>query len=410
MHLLVGALLALAIGRSALVGSAGWPAVVTCSVAVAVAYAIGQRSKAVTTSVSAAGAWLAVLLTAWVGLLILTSDAIYLAFPWFFLLLYLLPRYAGLTGVLLTTIAAIIGFGWHQETFTFAMVVGPVLGAAAAVATVFGYQAVQAESEQRRQLIIELDRTRTELSAAQHRAGVLDERERLAREIHDTLAQGLTSIQLLLAAATRSLATGQSVDTGRPATDTFERAATLVEQARRAAQENLDEARRFVRALAPADLESSTLGAALQRLCASTTSRAGIPVSFHEVGHLPALATPIDVALLRIAQSALGNVVQHAHPSRADVTLTSMDTAVTLDIVDDGIGFDAREPIRAGQASTSQGGFGLRSMRSRAADLGGVLSVESQPGSGTAVSVYIELTPNRPPVADRPATAAVEVG
>ena len=207
MHLLVGALLALAIGRSALVGSAGWPAVVTCSVAVAVAYAIGQRSKAVTTSVSAAGAWLAVLLTAWVGLLILTSDAIYLAFPWFFLLLYLLPRYAGLTGVLLTTIAAIIGFGWHQETFTFAMVVGPVLGAAAAVATVFGYQAVQAESEQRRQLIIELDRTRTELSAAQHRAGVLDERERLAREIHDTLAQGLTSIQLLLAAATRSLAT-----------------------------------------------------------------------------------------------------------------------------------------------------------------------------------------------------------
>jgi hypothetical protein len=133
MHLLVGALLALAIGRSALVGSAGWPAVVTCSVAVAVAYAIGQRSKAVTTSVSAAGAWLAVLLTAWVGLLILTSDAIYLAFPWFFLLLYLLPRYAGLTGVLLTTIAAIIGFGWHQETFTFAMVVGPVLGAAAAV-------------------------------------------------------------------------------------------------------------------------------------------------------------------------------------------------------------------------------------------------------------------------------------
>jgi signal transduction histidine kinase len=123
---------------------------------------------------------------------------------------------------------------------------------------------------------------------------VLDERERLAREIHDTLAQGLTSIQLLLAAATRSLATGQSVDTGRPATDTFERAATLVEQARRAAQENLDEARRFVRALAPADLESSTLGAALQRLCASTTSRAGIPVSFHEVGtfrHLPRRST-----------------------------------------------------------------------------------------------------------------------
>lgn len=315
--------------------------------------------------------------------------------------------------MLLTTVAAIAGFGWHQETFTFAMIVGPVLGAAAAIATVLGCQAVQAESEQRRQLIIELDRTRTELAAAQHRAGVLDERERLAREIHDTLAQGLTSIQLLLVAATRSLAAEPSA--GRPADETVDlasgggaaRALELVEQARRAAQENLDEARRFVRALAPTDLESATLAAALQRLCASTTTRTGIPVSFHEVGHLPALATSIDVALLRIAQAALGNVAQHAHPSRADVTLTGMDTAVTLDVVDDGIGFDTRAAAGAGQASMGQGGFGLRSMRSRAADLGGVLSVESRPGRGTAVSVHIELTPDPPAAADRPAPTAV---
>ena len=113
------------------------------------------------------------------------------------------------------------------------MVIGPVLGAGVVVATVFGYQALYAESEHRRRLILELDRTRSELAAAQHRAGVMDERERLAREIHDTLAQGLSSIQLLLRAATRSLDPEREVN--RPGLD-------LVEQARHEAHENLAEA------------------------------------------------------------------------------------------------------------------------------------------------------------------------
>ena len=235
VHLLVAALLTLSAWRAALATPADWTAV-ACSVVVGVVYAAGARWAAAATSARAAGVWLTVLLSAWVALLALTPDAIYLAFPWFFLLLYLLPRLVGLTAVFLTTVAAVAGFGWHQDTFTTAMVIGPVLGAAAAVATVLGYQTVQAESEQRRRLIIELDRTRTELAQAQHRAGVLDERERLAREIHDTLAQGLTSIQLLLSAANRSLAPAQPLNAHR--------ASELVEQARLTAQENLDEARR----------------------------------------------------------------------------------------------------------------------------------------------------------------------
>lgn len=393
VHLLVAALLALGAGRSALASPPDWAAV-ACSGVVAAVYAVGARWRAVATSARAGGAWLTVLLTAWVVLLVLTPDAIYLAFPWFFLLLYLLPRPVGLTVVLLTTVAAAAGFGWHQDRFTAAMVIGPVLGAAAAIATVFGYQTVQAESEQRRRLIIELDRARTELAEAQHRAGVLDERERLAREIHDTLAQGFTSIQLLLAAANRSLAPPQRLNAHR--------ASELVEQARLTAQENLHEARRFVRALAPADLDQSTLPAALQRLCATTTTRTGIPVSFRQVGHVPTLPTPVEVALLRIAQAALGNVTQHANPSRADVTLTGMDAAITLDVVDDGTGFDTNAPVPVTAGSAGQGGFGLRSMRSRAADLGGVLSVESQPGRGTAVSVHFEQTPDVSPAPARP--------
>ncbi|GAB3446744.1 sensor histidine kinase [Phycicoccus ginsengisoli] len=395
LHLLVAVLLVLAAVRAAANRPTGWPWVVAWVAVVGVVYAVGPHSTRVSTSRRGAAAWLTVLLGTWVVLLALTPDAIYLAFAWFLLLLHLLPRTAGLVAVAATTVAAVAGFAWHQGRLDAAMVIGPVLGAAVATATVLGYQALQAESERRRVLIVELARTRDELAAAQRRAGVLDERERLAREIHDTLAQGLTSIQLLLRATTRSLDPERGVDVGR--------AATLTEQARETAQENLAEARRFVRDLAPGDLEASSLAGALRRLCETTSSRGSLPVAFHEVGAAEPLPTPVEVALLRIAQSALGNTIQHSHAGRADVTLTTMDSEVTLDVVDDGVGFvagraeaddlqsavpdspDRRAPN--GRAEAPGGGFGLRSMRSRAAELGGLLTVESRPGHGTAVSV-----------------------
>ncbi|MEO6791347.1 MAG: sensor histidine kinase [Ornithinibacter sp.] len=384
LHLLVVTLLVIAAGRSVVDQGPGWPWVVVGASSVGVVYALGARMP-VGLSAPSVRWWLALLLATWGVLLALTPDAIYLAFAWFFLLLHLLPRPAGLAAVALTTAAAVAGFAWHRETFTAAMVIGPVLGAAVAIATVFGYQAVRVESEQRRRLIVELDRTRAELATAQHRSGVLDERERLAREIHDTLAQGLSSIQLLLRAAGRSLDPERGVDPVR--------AAGLVEQARQAAQDDLLEARRVVRALAPADLEESTLAAALERVCDTASARTGMAVTFHLVGQAPDLATPVEVALLRIAQGALGNTAQHSGATRADVTLTCMDAEVTLDVVDDGRGFDPPSLFRdhteqSGQGAT--GGFGLRSMRTRAADVGGVLSVESRVGGGTAISVRVD--------------------
>ncbi|WP_082588490.1 sensor histidine kinase [Terrabacter sp. Root181] len=390
LHLLVGALLVLVAGRSASDQAPGWPWVVAFAALVGVVYAVGARSAVVAGSQLAAGAWLALLLSAWVALLILTPEAVYLAFPWFLLLLHLLPPRQGLAAVAVVTLVSVAGFGWHQETFTAAMAIGPVLGAVVPIATVFGYQALQAESEQRRQLIVELDRTRTELAAAQHRAGVLDERERLAREIHDTLAQGLSSIQLLLQAASRSLDPDREVDPAR--------AAVLVEQARVAAKDNLAEARRVVRALTPGDLESSTLPAALQRLCDTTASRTGIDVVFHDEGPATAVAKPVEVALLRIAQGALGNAAQHSRATRADVTLTIMDSEVTLDIVDNGIGFATDAPAADKPGS---GGYGLGSMRSRTAELGGTLTVESQPGRGTAVSVHLDRVSATPATGER---------
>lgn len=106
---------------------------------------------------------------------------------------------------------------------------------------------------------------------------------------------------------------------------------------------------------------------------------------FSTSGTPVALPTPYEVALLRIAQSALANTVRHAGASRAEITLSFMDTAVALDVVDDGSGFD---PLHA---TSDEGGFGLPAMRSRAESLGGTFAVESTPGQGTAVAVTLPL-------------------
>jgi signal transduction histidine kinase len=389
MHLLVIGLLLLTVLRAVLVPGDEIVGVLTLAVVVGGVYAVGTRLPVISRSAAAAARWLGLLLASWLGLLVFTPDAIYLAFPWFFLILHLLPRRAGLPVLAVTAAAAIGGFAWHQRTFTAAMAIGPILGAGVAVATVWGYQTLQAESERRRRLIEQLQQTRVELAAAEHEAGVLAERERLAREIHDTLAQGLSSIQLLLRAAGRTLPS----DTAR--------AAGLIEQARSTAQDNLTEARRFVAALAPPGLHRSSLISALQRLCETTAQRTGIPIAFRQEGTVSPLSTPVETALLRIAQSALGNTTQHAHASRAGITLTMIDTAVSLDVVDDGVGFDPVAVLSRRPAPGQDGGFGLTSMRSRAAELGGSLTVESEPGQGTAVAVTIDLT-HTPAPAGRP--------
>ncbi len=112
-------------------------------------------------------------------------------------------------------------------------------------------------------------------------------------------------------------------------------------------------------------------------------------VAYHEQGAPIVLPTLVQVALLRIAQSALGNVIAHSGAQRADVTLTFMDATVALDVVDDGRGFDPAEVARRTTPSGSGTGLGLPLMQARVEELGGRLSVESGPGRGTAVAVEI---------------------
>ncbi|MFH8568132.1 sensor histidine kinase [Streptomyces sp. NPDC017993] len=390
---MVAALLALAAVRAVADRTPDAPAVIATALALLALYAVGPALPRVRTSLPAAALWLAAVALGWTVLLALTQDGVWLAFPLFFVELHLLPLRWALPSVALTTVVAVAGFGWHTHTLGVGTVLGPALGAAVAVAVVLGYQALYRESEQRRRLIEELTAARSELADAEHAAGVLAERERLAREIHDTVAQGLSSIQLLLRAAERALPE-------RPGT-----ALGHVRQARVAAAGNLAEARRFVRGLTPPDLESGSLPAALERLCATTARSTGLAVRCRISGTPAELPTSHEVALLRIAQSALANTVRHAAAGRAELTLSYMDTEVALDVVDDGAGFRPDEVPVPGSAQVTGTGFGLAAMRARARALQGTLAVESAPGEGTAVAVTLPCPTVAAGAADAPGGA-----
>ncbi|ATL31627.1 sensor histidine kinase [Streptomyces formicae] len=385
LHALLAGLLSLAAvkaltGANDTGGGAGLAhhpaAIVAAALLMGAVYTAGALNPRVPRARRAAVLWLTALAASWLVLLALSPDGLWAAFPLYFLQLHLLPLRWALPAVLGTAAAAIASFLVHSAQVTPGSFIGPLLGAAVAVVTVLGYQALYRESEHRRELIDELVATRAELAAAERTAGTLAERERLAREIHDTLAQGLSSIQLLLRAAQRGLPAGSP-------------AAPHIERARAAAQDNLAEARRFVRALTPPDLEHGSLAGALERL---STSSPGPRVRFSVSGTPTELPTPYEVALLRIAQSALANTVRHAAADRAEITLTFMDASVTLDVVDDGRGFDpVREPRADAPRDGGEGGFGLPAMRSRAESLGGTFTVESGPGQGTAVAISLPM-------------------
>jgi signal transduction histidine kinase len=378
LHVLFFGLLAFVAVHAATTGVPRSSAIVAVAGVTAAVYAAALFVPPVRRRRSAASVWLAAVTLCWIGLLILTSDAVWIAFPLYFMELHLLPRRAGLAAVAATALAAGVAFAAHHGGLVVGALLGPALGAAVAVATVFGVQSLHRENERRRRLIEELRATRAGLVEATHEAGVLAERERLAREIHDTLAQELSSIQLLLRAAQRNLPPGIGP------------AAGFVEQARVAAQDGLAEARHFVRALAPPALEADTLAGALKRLCTANAATHGLPTRFVVAGEPVGMDTAAEAALLRIAQSALANAAQHAEASEAVVTLTYLDTEVALDVVDDGIGFGSG--TTGARRVDARTGFGLDTMRNRAREAGGTLTVESAPGKGTVVGVLLPIS------------------
>ncbi|MET9467468.1 sensor histidine kinase [Streptomyces sp. NPDC006544] len=372
--------------------------------------------------------WLGLVVAVWVVLVVLAPSFAWCAVPLFYTALRTLPPRAAVVLVALLTVFVVAAqlklsqTAGGGEPFDPNLLLAPPAVAALATA-VFIHMERQATAQ--RTLIDDLIRTRRELAATERREGTLGERQRLSMEIHDTLAQHLSSQQMLLQAAERTWDTDPATARAhvRTATDITAR--------------GLAEARRLVHDLAPPELAG---GAGLPDALRALGAGPDIEVRFHLEGTPVALPDRAESALLRIAQGALANVREHAGARTAALTLSFLGDQVVLDIADDGHGFvqtarpdggtatgtgtgtrsgtgtgtgtgsgtgnqteDGIGGEEGGRGGTGTGtgsgsgvgnrGHGLPAMRARVRQLGGTLTIESTPGEGTVLSASIPLEP-----------------
>lgn len=264
--------------------------------------------------------------------------------------------------------------GWGMEALREIL---PWILISLVVTTLLGVwiEKVIEQSEQRAELIEQLRTTRDELAEAHHTAGVMAERERMAREIHDTLAQGMTSIVMLSQTA--------AVELSRGAVDPAAARLAAIEDT---ARENLAEARALVSAFTPVALSGATLAEVLRRQGERFAEETGVDVQVSldmaddEVAALP---QGQQVVLLRAAQESLANVRKHAGATQVQIRLGLSADGVAIEICDDGSGFTP---------SARPSGYGLAAMRGRVEESGGTVSVDSAPGRGTRVQVLIPAT------------------
>jgi two-component system NarL family sensor kinase len=223
---------------------------------------------------------------------------------------------------------------------------------------------------------------RARLSAQHTRAAArlatTEERNRLAREIHDTLAQGLAAISL-------QLETADALAETKP-----DRAHAAIQRALSLARSNLEEARRSVMDLRAAPLQKHTLPEALEALTVELREQGEnappvVRYSSSPLQHFPALPARVEAGVYRIAQEGLANACKHAAAQEVSIILSADEHRVTLGIEDDGLGFDVEEVTGMGR----DGHFGLTGMIERVKLLGGKICIESEPGSGTAIFVAI---------------------
>ena len=374
LHVLVAALVALVVARAIFVADSLSVVVIGLSVVLLITYALGGfiSRRGVLNSRLPGYLWLAALCVEWVLLVWLSPEAAYLVFPLFFLFLHVLPRRLGMSAVFVATGIAIVAQG-VRAGWTGGGIIGPLIGAGVAIMIGLGYQSLAREATERERLMAELITTRGQLAATEHEAGVLAERARIARELHDTVAQHLSSIQMLLHAAERA----------DPDTAGIEH----IRLARGTAATSLADARRFIKELAPAQLTDQGIGAALRRLADTQWQSSSLAVQVRVADALD-LPMNIQTALLRIAQGAMANVVQHAHARTAVISIESDAGSVQLTIADDGRGFDV-DAVTARTLSGTSDSFGLTATRERVDQLGGTLTVASTPGQGTSITVEL---------------------
>lgn len=383
-HVIAVVLTVVGAARAMAVGTAVAPAL-AAAVAVLVWYVAGiVVASTVRSRADLAQWWLVGLALVWVAAVAVSAEFVWVAFVIWLLAGHLLPlwRSVGFSVLVLAVVA--LAPVVHHTGFSYAGFFGPLIGGVFALGISRGYLELLRDARERERLVTSLRQTQEEMAAiqeelalTQRHSGAVAERTRLSRDIHDTVAQGLSSIRLLAhAAADRT----DDADAGR-----------ALQQVEGLARDNLVDVRRIVAALTPAELEDGALAAALTRMLERLRAETGLAAELRVDDTVPALPTAAEVALLRTAQSALANVRLHAGAQRVVVSLVDAVDTVRLDILDDGSGFD----VVAWNATAAAGGssYGLHFMRSRLRELGGGLDVESTVGEGTALSAYLPIGP-----------------
>ncbi|UOY03882.1 sensor histidine kinase [Blastococcus sp. PRF04-17] len=376
LHLVFVALLAIAVATIVLAPLAGSkPLLLSALAALAVAYAFLGAPALTSRDQRRAQAYLAVLVVVF-GILAWEEPALlfllFIGYTHVWFLVESLRR--GIVWTLALALASTLGPGieWTRGNEPLSGPGQTLVGLAFSIAMGIWISRVLEQSKERALLIRELERTRVELARLHHAQGMAAERERLAREVHDTLAQGYTSIVVLAQTAAAGLPPG--------ADGVAERLALIEEVAR----ENLAEARAMVAAFSPLALDSATLVEALERLVERFGRETGLATRLDTAALGRAeLSRSEEVVLLRGAQEALANVRRHASATAVVLRISSVGTGqsrqVSVHVEDDGVGFDPEDAV----------GVGLAGLRDRAEEVGGTVDVVSAPGEGTRVTVRV---------------------
>ena len=288
---------------------------------------------------------------------------------------FLFPRRTAAAWIAVLMLANVVGqlhqFGWPRSLSFIFLYTAAILFVAA-----FSLITIRSQNARRRSeaLLAELQDVHRQLQAYAGQAeelAVAHERNRLARELHDSVAQTLYGLTLQSEAAARKLAAGQ-----------LDQVADDLQFFQTSAQQTLQETRLLIFELRPPILDEVGLAAALQARVEAVERRSGIVVRL-DLEDVASLPSPVETALYRIAQEGLNNVLKHAEAGRVSLTLSRSGESISLEIADDGLGFD---PETAGQR-----GYGLGSMRERAEQLGGSLTLSAVPGEGTSLTVEVPL-------------------
>jgi signal transduction histidine kinase len=369
-HLLFGLMVAAAL--AIVVANGDGPVPVLLLALLVLAYAFLGLTALRRHSMAFAVAYLAV---AWTLLLLLEAHdpaTLVLLFALYPQVFVLLPRKGSIAATVVLTLAfslVLVGRGgWTREAWLWNGL-GAVGYIVFALAIGLYIDGLIRESRRNRDLLNTLRATQDELAAAEREAGALEERERIARDIHDTIAQGFTSIVMLSQAGESALDRGDE-----------EHAARRFAEIQETARDNLAEARALVAAMAPPSLERDGLVGALRRLVERHSAETDVPVRFSVDGPPRTLAPSSEVTALRAAQESLANARRHAGATSIEVVLTFDEDGATVTVTDDGVGFDPTAPRE---------GFGLDGLASRVQVVGGLVDVASGIGAGTRVRVRV---------------------